>query len=139
MAISDILTRKELPEEVGRDMSLYVGCIASASQIHEYEQYLRDAGFKGNKPLLHIFFVVNMNEVNVLVDIVIVDTQKDLNAFKEIFQDQQQNGPPMGCCPPKPSSCCGSSKPKEASGKELLARDFNEWAGKSPELLSCTD
>lgn len=47
VAISDILTRKELPDEVGKDLSLYVGCIASASQIHEYEKYLRDAGFKG--------------------------------------------------------------------------------------------
>lgn len=47
VAISDILTRKELPDEVGKDLSLYVGCIASASQIHEYEKYMQDAGFKG--------------------------------------------------------------------------------------------
>lgn len=47
VAISDILTRKPLPEEVASDLALYVGCIASASQIHEYEEYLRDAGFKG--------------------------------------------------------------------------------------------
>lgn len=47
VAISDILTRKGLPDEVAKDLSLYVGCIASASQIHEYEKYLRDAGFKG--------------------------------------------------------------------------------------------
>lgn len=47
VAISDILTRKELPEEIARDLSLYVGCIAGASQVHEYEKYLHDAGFKG--------------------------------------------------------------------------------------------
>lgn len=47
VAISDILTRKELPDEVVKDLSLYVGCISSASQIHEYDRYLRDAGFKG--------------------------------------------------------------------------------------------
>lgn len=47
VAISDILTRKGLPDEVAKDLSLYVGCIASASQIHEYEKYLGDAGFKG--------------------------------------------------------------------------------------------
>ena len=66
-----------------------------------------------------------------IVDIVIVDTKKDLNVFKGMFQDQKENGPPLGCCPPKPSSCCGSSKPADQSGGELLARDFNEWAGKS--------
>lgn len=47
VAISDILTRKPLPDEVANDLSLYVGCIASASQVHEYEKYMRDAGFKG--------------------------------------------------------------------------------------------
>lgn len=47
VAISDILTRKPLPEDVVNDLSLYVGCVAGASQIHEYEEYLRDAGFKG--------------------------------------------------------------------------------------------
>ncbi|RMJ22832.1 Methyltransferase [Aspergillus sp. HF37] len=109
VAISDILTRTPMPDEVANDLSLYVGCISSASQIHEYEEYMRDAGFK---------------------DIVIVDTKKDLNVFKGMFQDQKDNGPPLGCCPPKPSSssCCGS-KPAEANGGELLARDFNEWAG----------
>jgi arsenite methyltransferase len=45
VAISDILTRKALLDEIARDLSLYVGCIAGASQVHEYEKYLRDAGF----------------------------------------------------------------------------------------------
>lgn len=47
VAISDILTRRPMPSEVANDLSLYVGCISSASQIHEYEEYMRDAGFKG--------------------------------------------------------------------------------------------
>lgn len=47
VAISDILTRKPLPQEVASNLSLYVGCIAGASRVHEYEEYLRDAGFKG--------------------------------------------------------------------------------------------
>lgn len=48
VAISDILTRKELPEEVVNSLSFYVGCIAGASQVYEYEKYLSDAGFKSN-------------------------------------------------------------------------------------------
>lgn len=47
VAISDILVRKSLPEAVARDLSLYVGCISGASHVHEYEEYLRNAGFKG--------------------------------------------------------------------------------------------
>jgi arsenite methyltransferase len=47
VAISDILARKELPEEVTKDLSLYVGCIAGASQVGAYDTYLKDAGFEG--------------------------------------------------------------------------------------------
>ena len=47
VAISDILTRKELSGEIKRNMALYVGCIAGASQVKDYEQYLRAAGFGG--------------------------------------------------------------------------------------------
>ncbi|KAM0105725.1 hypothetical protein ACP6JB_008640 [Aspergillus fumigatus] len=46
VAISDILARKELPAKIVNDMALYVGCIAGASQVAEYEEYLKRAGFK---------------------------------------------------------------------------------------------
>jgi arsenite methyltransferase len=47
LAISDILAKRELPQNIVDNMALYVGCIAGASQIVEYEQYLDHAGFKG--------------------------------------------------------------------------------------------
>lgn len=47
LAVSDILARKKLPNSIVDDMALYVGCIAGASQVAEYEEYLRDAGFQG--------------------------------------------------------------------------------------------
>jgi arsenite methyltransferase len=47
LAVSDILARKELPKSIVDDMALYVGCIAGASQVAEYEEYLRQAGFQG--------------------------------------------------------------------------------------------
>ncbi|RAO73305.1 uncharacterized protein BHQ10_009317 [Talaromyces amestolkiae] len=46
LAISDILARKELPRSIVDNMELYVGCIAGASQVAEYEEYLRQAGFQ---------------------------------------------------------------------------------------------
>ncbi|GJC90598.1 arsenite methyltransferase [Colletotrichum liriopes] len=45
VAISDILARKEFTEEVKRNAALYVGCVAGASQVSEYDTFLRDAGF----------------------------------------------------------------------------------------------
>jgi len=47
VAISDILTRGELPKELKSNMALYVGCIAGASQVSDYERYFREAGFSG--------------------------------------------------------------------------------------------
>ena len=52
VAISDILAKRELPMEIKKDLSLYVGCIAGASQVNHYEEYLKDAGFKGISLLL---------------------------------------------------------------------------------------
>lgn len=47
LAISDILLKKELPAELRESVALYVGCIAGASQIKDYQMYLRRAGFSG--------------------------------------------------------------------------------------------
>lgn len=45
VAISDILARKELTQEIKKSVALYVGCIAGASQVSEYDAFLRTAGF----------------------------------------------------------------------------------------------
>ncbi|KAL4893003.1 UbiE/COQ5 family methyltransferase [Aspergillus ambiguus] len=63
VAISDILARKPLPDNVTKNMALYVGCVAGASQIGKYEEYLGQAGFE--------------------VGVFIVDTKSDLNLYKE--------------------------------------------------------
>lgn len=47
VAVSDILAKKELPEKLRNDIALYVGCIAGAAEVKEYEQWLREAGFTG--------------------------------------------------------------------------------------------
>ncbi|OJJ62718.1 hypothetical protein ASPSYDRAFT_659592 [Aspergillus sydowii CBS 593.65] len=61
VAISDILARKPLPDNITRNMALFVGCVAGASQIKEYEDYLKQAGFEG---------------------VFIVDAKSDLNLYK---------------------------------------------------------
>ena len=55
VAVSDILARKPLPESISGDMALYVGCVAGASLVREYEGWLAEAGFKGIVFMLVIF------------------------------------------------------------------------------------
>lgn len=47
VAISDILVKRPLPEELKNNVALYVGCISGASLVQDYEKYLKDAGFSG--------------------------------------------------------------------------------------------
>lgn len=47
VAISDILARKQLPQDILDDMALYVGCVSGASLVPEYEEWLTRAGFTG--------------------------------------------------------------------------------------------
>jgi arsenite methyltransferase len=47
LAVSDILATKELPQAMKDSIALYCGCIAGASQVKEYKDYMKDAGFRG--------------------------------------------------------------------------------------------
>ncbi|RAP25929.1 methyltransferase domain-containing protein [Brevibacillus laterosporus] len=46
LAISDIVTTNDLPDDIRKDIQLYSGCISGSSPINELEKYLIDAGFK---------------------------------------------------------------------------------------------
>ena len=46
LAVSDVVTKSEVPEVVRRDMLLWVGCIAGALQDTEYDAKLAKAGFE---------------------------------------------------------------------------------------------
>lgn len=46
LAISDVVLTAALPESYLSDMNLYSGCISGAVSIKEYEELLKDAGFK---------------------------------------------------------------------------------------------
>lgn len=47
VAISDILGKKEFPEELRASVACYISCIGGASEVWEYETWLKDAGFEG--------------------------------------------------------------------------------------------
>jgi SAM-dependent methyltransferase len=83
VALSDIGLKKPLPSEIGQDMMAYIGCVAGALPMGEYEQKLRAAGFDA---------------------VQVVDSGKDLNVYAEII-DQ------VGCCSPGPSGAGGGCLP----------------------------
>lgn len=72
LAVSDIALKQDLPEELGNDLMAYVGCIAGAIHIHEYEQGLKAAGFDA---------------------VQIIDSGSDLNAYANVENQS-------GCCSP---------------------------------------
>jgi ubiquinone/menaquinone biosynthesis C-methylase UbiE len=46
-AVSDVVTRGEIPEDVRNNVLLWVGCLAGALEENEYRNKLRFAGFEG--------------------------------------------------------------------------------------------
>jgi len=112
-AVSDILARKPLPDIISGDMALYVGCVAGASLVREYERWLTEAGFRGIP--LWLWICVSVGRMLTPVDVLIVDAKSDLNIYKTL----------------EPGSCCGSSGCSTSTKVDSSTIDFNEWAGKS--------
>ncbi len=131
LAISDIALKQPIPEELGADLTAYVGCIAGAIPITEYERELSAAGF---------------------AHVQVVDTGTDLKAYA-LVENQ------AGCCSPGMTApvaglnvvessravagaaaaggaCCSSAPPTAETGRplhdrlaELLRKyDVNEYA-----------
>ncbi len=120
VAVSDIALKRELPPDLARDVAAYVGCIAGAITIEEFERGLRSAGFDA----VHI-----------------VDSGADLNAYAKLDGQSACCSPPMQktelpiadepCCGP---TCCGGEAERTSAGVHdgltaVLARyDVNEYA-----------
>ncbi len=124
VAVSDIALKRELPPELAASVAAYVGCVAGAVPVAEYERMLAEAGFAA---------------------VQIVDTKKDLNAYAQVEGQ-------AGCCSPATAdraagaaalpvaedewvaagqACCGSEPPADvhAGLADLLRRyDVNEYA-----------
>jgi arsenite methyltransferase len=93
LAVSDIALKKPLPPEVGNDLMAYVGCIAGAILIDEYERGLAAAGFGA---------------------VQVIDSCADLNAYANVEGQSGCCSPAMSddeCCeqPSDGSACCEKS------------------------------
>lgn len=107
LAVSDIALKAELPAEIGNDLMAYVGCIAGAIHIADYEQGLRAAGFS---------------------HVQVIDSGADLNAYAKVEAQ-------AGCCSPAMESGEGLPVVSRCSSEmhdslaELLKRyDVNDYA-----------
>ncbi len=121
LAVSDIALKKPLPDALANDIAAYVGCIAGAIPIEQYQEHLVKAGFSSVK---------------------IVDSGTDLNAYAKVENQSC-------CCPPPtdaPSNlhvmetgCCAPSPPEleetvsadtlhEQLAELLKQYDVNEYA-----------
>ncbi|MDX1962779.1 MAG: arsenite methyltransferase [Pirellulales bacterium] len=76
LAISDLALLKPLPAELAENLMAYVGCIAGAIPVQEYESGLKVAGF---------------------AEVQVVNTGADLNAYASLENQS-------GCC--SPGMCC---------------------------------
>ncbi|MEA2711551.1 MAG: arsenite methyltransferase [Phycisphaerales bacterium] len=76
VAVSDIALKKALPAELADDVMSYVGCIAGAIFISDYERGLKEAGF---------------------AHVQVLDSGADLNAYAQV--DGQS-----ACCSPAPAT-----------------------------------
>ena len=104
VAVSDIALKKPLPPDLAADIMAYVGCIAGAIRIEEYEADLCAAGFSA---------------------VQVVDTGKDLNAYAKVENQS-------GCCSPpmteSATSCCETATVHEGLVGLLKKYDVNDYA-----------
>ncbi|KAF2266935.1 ubiE/COQ5 methyltransferase [Lojkania enalia] len=103
VAISDILAKMSLPDDLTKNLAAYVGCISGASEVAEYEKWLHDAGFVGIK---------------------IVDTGADLNVYRTADK------PEIACCAGQTSPAKDEKVASPCSTADVYAdMDLNQWAG----------
>jgi SAM-dependent methyltransferase len=103
MVISDIALKQPLPDAVLQDVQAYVGCIAGAIHISEYERLLREAGFEA---------------------VVVQDTGADLNAYAQAGVSGCSSS---GCCSTTTDSA-GASAVHDGLTDVLSRFNANEFA-----------
>src|SRR5207248_8418177 len=113
VAVSDVALKQPLPAELAANVLAYVGCIAGAVAMTDYERGLAEAGFAA---------------------VQVVDTGKDLNAYALVENQAACCPPPQSAALPMAGGCCGSSDSAAGSAvhadlAELLRKyNVNDYA-----------
>jgi len=104
-AVSDVVTRGEIPAEIRRSVLLWVGCVAGALEENEYRSKLQQAGFENIEiEPTRVYRVEDAREFltghNIDVDAIAPQVDgKILSAFVRAVKPQ----PKATCCQP---TCC---------------------------------
>ncbi len=106
-AVSDVVTRGEIPGQLRRDILLWVGCIAGALDEGEYRAKLAAAGFEaiGSAPT-RIYRVDDAREfvTSQGIDVDAVAEQVDGKFMSAFIRARKPQAAERACCGP---SCCG--------------------------------
>jgi hypothetical protein len=114
VAVSDIALKRPLPDELAKSVAAYVGCVAGAIPISDYERILLNAGF---------------------ASVQVVDTRKDLNAYSKVENQS-------GCCSPameESSACCAEAASQSSSCCTPAPSGSSACCAESERSVSVTD
>jgi arsenite methyltransferase len=107
-AISDVVVRGEVPEEIRKSMELWVGCVAGALSDTEYQQKLATAGFESID--IEATRVYNVDDAREFLKAAGIDADsmapKVQDKFISAFVRAQKPAATKACCGP---TCCAAN------------------------------
>jgi SAM-dependent methyltransferase len=109
LAVSDIALKADLPVELGSDLNAYVGCIAGAIAIEDYQRNLAAAGFSR---------------------VQVIESGADLNTYASVDGQSGCCSPPMNeseCCeqPSDGSNCCDEPRDESLAVVSCCSTDIH--------------
>ena len=107
-AISDVVVRGEVPEEIRKSMELWVGCVAGALSDTEYQQKLAAAGFEAID--IEATRVYNVDDAREFLKAAGIDADSIAaqveDKFISAFVRAQKPTTTKACCGP---TCCAAN------------------------------
>jgi arsenite methyltransferase len=107
-AISDVVVRGEVPEEIRRSMELWVGCVAGALSDTEYQHKLAAAGFESID--IEATRVYNVDDAREFLQAAGIDAAtiapKVQDKFISAFVRAKKPAAAQSCCGP---TCCAAN------------------------------
>jgi arsenite methyltransferase len=108
-AVSDVVTRGQVPEQLRRDMLLWVGCIAGSLEENEYTSKLKAAGFEqANVEPTRVYKIEGAREFLAGKGIDVNAMAREVDGkFMGAFIRAVKPAASTSCCPP---SCCARGR-----------------------------